>query len=137
MCMSRCKFCRREGCSDKQQGCPERNTKIKVFKQVGSKAIQDEIPKRLLGYLRKYSAYSLGITSDVQRLIEMDEVQSEYRKLYILWKGKDPAGIARLWGSRVKQIREYKTFAKKLVSTGPTELGLESNGEFSLYLLIR
>jgi len=135
--MGRCRFCQENDCSDRQKGCPERTKKIKIYKSVGKKANQHEIDSRLMGYLKKYSAYSLGITSNPEALTEEEEIKFNYRKMFILWKGNDASGIAGLWGRRVKQIRNYKTYEKKLISTGPTDLETTINQEYSLYLLVR
>jgi hypothetical protein len=135
--MGQCRFCQKKGCSDRQKGCPERTKKITIHKSVGKKANQDEIDSRLMGFLKKYSAYSLGITSNPEALSEQEQIKFNYRKMFILWKGNDPSGIAGLWGRRVKQIRNYKTYGKKLISTGPTDLETTPNQEYSLYLLVR
>jgi hypothetical protein len=135
--MGKCRFCKVDGCSDRLRSCPQRMAKITVYRKAGVKSNQNEIESRLMEYVRKYSAYSLGITSNPDALIEAEEIRSNYTKMFILWNGSDPAGIAREWGQWVKKIRSYKKYGKKLVSTGPTDLGGFGENLFSLYLLVR
>ena len=135
--MGGCRFCTKDTCNDISRGCPERLKKITILGAKGSKATQPEIWKRLREYLREYSAYSLGITSNPKSLIEKDGIKTEYRTMYVLWTGTDPAGIASLWGDFVKQIRSSKGWGKRLEATGPTDLDIQSNEKFTLYLLVR